>query len=525
MTHEQSQSTTMTVSPALQQMYERMGRSPETRSVDELTSIYGITAADNQLYGQVLKAAYEGTLPFNPVDNVRDFARAADGVEHTSGVGDLEFDTQGVNTPEDIDDTTALRVAQQLRLAKSLGYVVPGGPRIEDGKLKIRFVRPKVEPEGTVRFVDGEYPEHSDGVDQLGAIIPADVIDSLQAGNFQKLNEVLTGSETKLSETIEEILKNAESGKIHMPLQLIERGSVPFYRAVAESLGYSTGTLARELGPDGQPMFGHYSIPIEGRRPGFGEGSQEVPLDINRTVETDEIQQEAYLGPKRELDALIQRLATDPDGLSTEDRQEALVIAKTEARWDATQNKIVVVNGAGEEYLGAEYPNIFSFDGQIRGQYEEVPDDRANWSTGMQLATDMGGKFNDVIIEFDNGEMVHVQKTSGDKVGGKLQTFDITSTKAVKNGVEKQPIKSEALAGVVAIPGERLRMGSTLSEGTVSRVTAFSMDEPSRKSAEQVQFKKPELKRQVIGRFNNALEEAIKTHEAHSLGEVAITGS
>ena len=332
---------------------------PRGPSAEVLSDTYGQSAAENQLYGQLLKGAYEGTLGFDPIENVKDFARAADSVEESSGVGDIEIPVeQGVDSTDKASLSTILKATQQVRLARSLGYISPGRARIENGKLKVRIVRPGNNSEKGLfpKFQDGKYVDHKDAVDPEGQNIPADVVDSAQANLFVRCMDENYGIRLNITDEIKQIINQAARNKVSMPVQLVARGAVPFYRAIAEALGYHTGPLEPDIGPDGKELYGHYKIPVINRRPGFDSTAQtrsEMASPSNSTEGQEPENNQEYLGPKRNISPNILRLVTGPDSLTDLERKEALNRAQREAGLDAAQNRVVLTDGEGNEYWGA----------------------------------------------------------------------------------------------------------------------------------------------------------------------------
>src|SRR5437667_327652 len=122
-----------------------------------------------------------------------------------------------------------------------------------------------------------------------------------------------------------------------------------------------------------------------------------------------------YLGRKKDVDPRIVQLASRPHELTDPtQREDALNKAQAEAAWDAAKNR-VVVNVNGEPYWGHEYPNVFTFKGQLCGRFDHVPADRTKWTPPMELVSffaNLGGDNTHVIIKLADGDQVMIRKTS-----------------------------------------------------------------------------------------------------------------
>ncbi len=77
------------------------------------------------------------------------------------------------------------------------------------------------------------------------------------------------------------------------------------------------------------------------------------------------------------IDPDVLKLAADPlneTGMSDNERHVAANEAQRLAAIDKMRNRKVVEKG-GRHYWAAEYPNVFTFDGQLRGSFDWVQRD------------------------------------------------------------------------------------------------------------------------------------------------------
>ncbi len=128
-----------------------------------------------------------------------------------------------------------------------------------------------------------------------------------------------------------------------------------------------------------------------------------------------------------------------------------------------------------------------------------------------------------MIIETDEGESVLIRKLNG-ATSAMLQQFDIVSTnmaeKAAVNGSELQPraISTEALAGVVVVPGLPMRLGfdpntglAPKTYGNVTRITGLLLNESGEVQYGHPDLARPEKVTDARDRFNDAIRSARST--------------
>jgi len=194
--------------------------------------------------------------------------------------------------------------------------------------------------------------------------------------------------------------------------------------------------------------------------------------------------------PLGTADPAIRMLATDPTSLSDSDRQATLTEAKLKA---AGAPRVTVFDKEGRAHVGKEYPEVFTFDGQVRGMFERVNQDPDKLSTGQELALVLGGqretrgKMSDVIFETDDGQMIRIARTN-DRLSAEFQEFELTSTSQQPgpNGEPAEPMKIDTsmLKGVAVVPGEPMVLGvdpatgkTIRTRGNIISITAFDMSD------------------------------------------------
>lgn len=225
-----------------------------------------------------------------------------------------------------------------------------------------------------------------------------------------------------------------------------------------------------------------------------------------------------------ELDPMIVELAKDPlneSGASAAERRDALTEAERLASVDKMRNRRIVEKD-GELYWAAEYPNVFTFNGQLRGKFDWVHKDPSKRSGAQQIASIGGleGKMTDVIIEMDDGEQVIIRKRN-DAVSSQLQEFDLVSTNMAKvaaaAGTELEPrkIPTDVLAEVVVVPGLPMRLGLDPTTGTaprtrgnVVRITGLALNESGKVSQGHPDLNKPDKRTDAREKFNAAIRTA-----------------
>lgn len=232
-------------------------------------------------------------------------------------------------------------------------------------------------------------------------------------------------------------------------------------------------------------------------------------------------------GKKRDIDPSIRLLASSESTMTDEERDTLLQLAIKESSLDSLQNRVIVTGSDGNEHWGAEHPNVFSFNGGIRGLFDQVPKDATERDGAMQATFVLGGEavakgsFTTVIFELDDGEQIAIKRTN-ERVSSTKQTFQLSSTSHIRS--ESQAgrhasaidLDTSMLDGVVVVPGESLVLGRDpesgkriRSRGKVVKITTVAANEEGVVPPNHPYLtKKPELRRDAIGKFNAAVRQA-----------------
>jgi hypothetical protein len=182
------------------------------------------------------------------------------------------------------------------------------------------------------------------------------------------------------------------------------------------------------------------------------------------------------------------------------------------AGFDGLRNPVFVTAEDGHTVWGHEFPTAFTFQGLLRGKFELLPADRSKWTPPMELTSKHGGDHTDVVIELADGDLVHIQRTSGEVMSAKHQTFTFESTARhrVKPNEQPTPIDTNDLTDVVAMPGLpfSIKVGGKLRttgpDNPVVRITAWDSTQPVASDHPWL-TKKPEMRRSVVQDFDMAM--------------------
>jgi hypothetical protein len=221
-----------------------------------------------------------------------------------------------------------------------------------------------------------------------------------------------------------------------------------------------------------------------------------------------------------EVLALVQD-PTNQAGASDAERHAAFERAKQLSDADAGGYKRIVHDKTGEAHWANEYPNVFSFDGQIRGDFDWVHRDVQKRPPEQHLVANhdaIGGPVTDVIIETDMGEKVLIRKTSGDTKSAMKQTFDLISLNMARDAVKKgevpqaRPIDTKTLAGIVLIPGMPMRLGidprtgmTPRTQGNITKITGLKMNDAGKVAPNHPMLKDPQRYSSARENFNAAI--------------------
>lgn len=461
--------------------------SAETNEMDgrsvaaELSEKYGQPSAESQEYGVLLKKAAEGTLDFDPIENIIEFAKTVDQREVSTGVADVAIpvNTEAETDTTNLSESTMLKLTQQVRLARSLGFTTHGKLRIEDGQVKLRILAPGIDrtPAYYPVTAKGKVIDRAPIYDKKeGNEISGDAAENLLAAR----EFIYLESEGALPlESMVRALTQTDSDR---EVQLLVRikdgfylGGISFYRNIAESLGYIVGAPTK---PKDDRLNAYYELPITGIRPGFGN-------NVEAPIRADANSEEGETIPQ--IDHEIMDFARHPEHFSAEQQAEMFKKAELQGRFQA---RPVVMEGAdGVPYWGHEYPNIFTFNGNMRSDFDKVPRDFNKWTTGMQLGGEfaMLGRGNIVIFELDDGEKIAIKRTN-DARSADLQEFELISSAMERGRHGQEPIKtkinSAELNQVVVVVGERLKLGldpktgkAKQTKGRVMKITTVQQNE------------------------------------------------
>ena len=147
-----------------------------------------------------------------------------------------------------------LRLVQQARFARSLGFGIHGSPRIEDGVMKLRVTGPGSLsglpiPDAVMPF-QGTYGKSDRGLacktpaqDKLGSEIPIGTTRILRAGKFIEMNKEGKFDVPELEYAIDKILALEPGYRLDLRPDVIDLGGADYYQKVAEALGYHVGDV------------------------------------------------------------------------------------------------------------------------------------------------------------------------------------------------------------------------------------------------------------------------------------------
>jgi hypothetical protein len=233
-------------------------------------------------------------------------------------------------------------------------------------------------------------------------------------------------------------------------------------------------------------------------------------------------------------DPIIRALAADPDSITGPERDRALSEAKRTA---AASGNIIVTDDKGVPRWGKEYSEVFTFDGQIRGNYEHVPDDPAEWSPAMGVTAMAGeaalrGGQSHVIFDLDDGSKILIRRTNQVKSAAD-QKFDLLSSRSeqgrVGQQVQRRELDTNMLKGIVAVPGEQLVLGVDPNTGKHVRtrqkivsITAFGMTDDRIVDPRHPKLKKPEFHRDTIKAFDETMHDSRRAAVAPEVGLVVV---
>ena len=231
------------------------------------------------------------------------------------------------------------------------------------------------------------------------------------------------------------------------------------------------------------------------------------------------------------MDPRVEVLVKDRQSLSQEDSAQAIEIAKREAGLDQAQNK-VIIESAGRTYWGAEYPNVFTFNGILRGNFEHIHKDVDQRDNGEQVAiAGPGGESTHVVIETDDGHVFVIRRTN-DKKSAALQTFELSST-TMHMGQEgdellTREVGTDQLKDVVVMPGYPLVLSpgedgkSMRTKGNVTRITSLQRTEEGSVAEGHPYLQKDDMRRNPSGEFLAAVETARTMSAAEAIGPLAV---
>lgn len=256
-------------------LYAQSQSREDEPSAEVLSQEYSHSPQENQLYGDLLRRANEGTLRFDPVENIKGFTRVVEALSGENQVADIQFSVDPtIKKIDDLPEDTVLRIVQQVRFAKSLGYRVPGKMRIEDGTVKMRVAGPREDTPDIPGLITGANVIDSTRsvLDKNDMPIEPQVAESLRAAQFKQNFEGFTNIPYSLDRDIERVTQQiANEGEI-IPLFKTEQiGAVSYYKALAEALGYHVEAVELD------DVAGGTKIKVaRHRRPGFESSAQEL---------------------------------------------------------------------------------------------------------------------------------------------------------------------------------------------------------------------------------------------------------
>lgn len=517
----------------LKEIFIQMERDPREGELtaDEYVDALEIPSEEDQMQGEIFRRASEGSLTFDPVQNIKAFAKTADNLQGENRIGDIGIDlADGADAIEQVTHDDMLRLVQQARFARSLGFGIHGSPRIEDGVMKLRVTGPGSPsglpiPDAVMPF-QGTYGKSDRGLacktpaqDKLGSEIPIGTTRILRAGKFIEMNKEGKFDVPKLEYAIDKILALEPGHRLDLRPDVIDLGGADYYQKVAEALGYHVGELEQsEISGD------YFGLPLGARRPGF-KGGLEIANSPNQAEATagKAAQVEwGNIGPRRTIELPYLEKYMQGEPLTDSERNAFVTRANMESTYDGMQNRVALesvdpISGETKHYEGAEYPHVFTFGGSIRGRYEVSHEDTPEIQrTAQESLVGPGGESTHVIIETDDGETFIVQRTSSDDIkSASKQTFRLTST-AKRDSETGRPtlreVTSQQLRDVVIMPGSPMVLNSDAegrslrTRGNVVRVTTMQKNEAGQLPPTHPILKKPERRRNTVQRINDALK-------------------
>jgi hypothetical protein len=173
---------------------------------------------------------------------------------------------------------------------------------------------------------------------------------------------------------------------------------------------------------------------------------------------------------------------TSPDMSPVDHDPTAFMEACRLAALDKAENPRFVRDRNGHAHWAAEYPHVFTFDGQL-----------------VIIEGYPGGALTHVIVETTE-ERILIRKTSEGVQSADLQTFVLTSTNMARQAAEQgeplepRPIATKTLAGVVLVPGTVMQLGYDprsgtfpRSHGVITRITGLQMNDEGKVAPDALQ--------------------------------------
>lgn len=221
----------------------------------------------------------------------------------------------------------------------------------------------------------------------------------------------------------------------------------------------------------------------------------------------------------KEASALITR----PETLGDDLREATLTELERIASAHTVPNRKFVERD-GEKYWAYEYPQVFTFNGQLRGKFEKVHRDHTKRPPEQFIASmggerGLGGGLTHVVIEMEDGEKVMIEKTTPDTLSASKQKFEMLSTAMVRGAkpgsdpTARREVSTDMLKDVVVMPGHPLVLNPAqeggdrlqVASGNVKSVTGVRLEQ-----GEEVAPNNPLLKRfgdtLVMAEFEHAVE-------------------
>ena len=282
---------------------EKMRTTDRAQTIRDVAERFRTPEGEGRVYSVLLRRAAEGTLSFDPRENVVDAARAIDGRDKNSGLTDLAIPVDGADghifdSLEDpaIPEDVRLRLVQQIRFARSLGCQVGGRPRIEGGLLKMRIAAPtsgRIDPSylrrpPTRRAEAGgsELADLEPIYDESGQAVEPDAMEHAYAANyFLRTQEHGMDDLTTALHHIEQAARNGdEVSVINASVggwPDAYAGGLSYQRALAQALGFHANTPGRSNGR------GYRTVDLGDRQPGFGPKA--APVETIDAYQTSDL--------------------------------------------------------------------------------------------------------------------------------------------------------------------------------------------------------------------------------------------